>query len=48
MELNRFWEILRKGQYQDLLCYSVPISREINIAVSTSIKIYRKLDGNDR
>ena len=46
VELNRFWEILRKGQYQDLLCYSVPISREINIAVSTSINIYRKLDGN--
>ena len=45
MELNRFWEILRTEQYQDLLCYIVPISREINIAVSTSINICRKLDG---
>ena len=45
MELNCFWEILRTGQYQDLLCYCVPISREINIAVSTSINICRKLDG---
>ena len=45
MELNRFWEILRTEQYQDLLCYIVPIGREINIAVSTSINICRKLDG---
>ena len=45
-ELNRFWEILKAEQYQDLLCHIIPISTEINSAVSTSINICRKLDGS--
>lgn len=44
-ELNRFWEILKTEQYQDLLSRIIPINTEINAAVSTSINVCRKFDG---
>lgn len=44
-ELNRFWEIMKTEQYQDLLCRIITINFEINSAVSTSINVCRKLDG---
>lgn len=45
-ELNRFWQIYQTKQYQDLLCQIITINREVNSAVSTSINIYRKLNGD--
>lgn len=45
-EINCFWEILRTEKYQNILTYIVPISFEINSAVSTSINVCRKFDGS--
>lgn len=45
-ELTRFWNIWETERYSDLLTYIIPISREVNSAVSTSINVYRKFDGS--
>lgn len=45
-ELNRFWEILKTGQYQDLLCWTLKIDHEVGAAVSESINVLRKFDGS--
>lgn len=45
-ELDRFWQIYRAEQYQELLCKIITINRKIDSAVSTSINMCRKLDGS--